>query len=567
VKILGIHDGHNASAALLVDGEIIAAVQEERFNREKNWSGFPRRSIEWVLEASGVDSAELDAVAMDGHHMPNPRNREELLIEYRETGSTKTSLKRLAKRTPLKGMHASRRRAGRMKNVVGTGIPAERIRFVEHHDAHASAAYYGWGRHENPVLILTNDGAGDGFCASVSIGSRGRMERLTAVPESESIGNVYAVVTFLLGMIPLEHEYKLMGLAPYAPESGRDAVLAQFRSMMSFDAADGRRWRRTAGVPETYYSYEFMRQRLELKRFDWICAGLQAWTEEMLTKWASNCIRSTGIRKVCLGGGVFMNVKANKLIGEIPELEELFVFPSCSDETNAIGAAYWVEARGGTQGSHIPPLRDLYLGPSYGEEESARAIAQRQRADWTARRFEDVESEVAGLLARGEVVARFSGRAEFGARALGNRSILADAANPEVIRVINDMIKSRDFWMPFAPAILAERSGDYLVNPKDLDAPYMILSFDTTESVGDLRAAIHPYDLTVRPQVVHREAHPRFYEIIEKFEQLTGRGVILNTSFNLHGYPIVNSPDDALDVLEQSGLRNLALENWLITKA
>ena len=164
------------------------------------------------------------------------------------------------------------------------------------------------------------------------------------------------------------------------------------------------------------------------------------------------------------------------------------------------------------------------------------------------------------------MVARSTGPAEFGARALGNRSILADASRPEVVRVINEMIKSRDFWMPFAPAILESRAADYLVNPKGLAAPYMVLSFDSTPAAQDLLAAMHPYDLTLRPAVIPESWNPGFHRLMCGFERLTGRGGMLNTSFNLHGLPIVNTPDDALDVLEASGLKHLALGGWLITK-
>lgn len=566
MRILGIHDGHNAAAAVVIDGRVVAAVQEERFTREKNWSGFPRRSIAWALCEAGLGPRDIDAVALANLHMPAPKNRAQLLEEYRTAASLAMRARRLARHTPLRDLYARGRRAERLAQIEAARLPADRVHFVEHHTAHAAAAYYGWGRHDEPVLVLTNDGAGDGLCASVNVGGGGRMLRLTAVPDAESLGNIYAVVTFLMGMVPLEHEYKLMGMAPYAPNAGRDAVLAGLRPLMRF-VDRGVRWRRAPGVPETYYSLSLLRETLALRRFDWICAGLQAWVEEMLVAWVRNCIRATGIRKVALGGGVFMNVKANKAIADLPEVEDLFVFPSCGDETNAVGAAYWVEAGDGVDGSHIPPLRDVYWGPAANEAHIAETLCRRS-ADgrWTYEKCADIAERVAALLAAGEIVARCSGPAEFGARALGNRSILADASRPEVVRVINDMIKSRDFWMPFAPAVLAERAHDYLVNPKGLFAPYMILSFDTTAAVDDLRAAIHPYDRTARPEVVRQDWNPEFYRVLKAFERRTGRGAILNTSFNLHGYPIVNSPDDALDVLEASGLRHLALDDFLVSK-
>jgi carbamoyltransferase len=262
-----------------------------------------------------------------------------------------------------------------------------------------------------------------------------------------------------------------------------------------------------------------------------------------------------------------MNVKANKLISELSELDDLFVFPSCGDETNAIGAAWWVEANEGTGGGHIPPLGHVYWGPAYGDAAVDEALARNPGRDrWVITREDDIDSRVADLLAAGEVVARCTGRAEFGARALGNRSILADPTQNEVVRQINDMIKSRDFWMPFAPALLAARADDYIVNPKGLQAPYMILAFDTTARVDELKAAIHPYDLTARPQVVYEDWNPGLHRILSEFERRTGRGAILNTSFNLHGSPIVNTPAEALEVFSESGLRHLALNDYLVSK-
>ena len=528
MRILGIHDGHNASAALVIDGQVVAAVQEERFNRQKNWCGFPVESIKWVLDYGGISPAELDAVAMNGRHMPYPKDREAMLHEYSTTGSTSTSVKRLIKRTPLKTVYSLRRQKERLNELVNLGIRPDHVHFVEHHAAHAAAAYYGWGQYYEPVLVLTNDGAGDGLCASVNVGHNGNIKRIAAVDELKSIGNIYAVITFMMGMIPLEHEFKLMGLAPYAPENGRDSVLNVLRPLLRFQPGHDMSWVRAENCPETYYSYDFLRQRLELKRFDWICAGLQTWTEELLAQWVRNCVQATGIHKVCLSGGVFMNVKANKVISELPEVKSLFVFPSCGDETNAVGAAYWVEAKDGTEGQHIPAIKDLYWGPSYDNNYIEKIILNRQpTAEWIFKRVQDIDKFVAELLTQGEIVARFSGRAEFGARALGNRSILADASKTEVIREINEMINSRDFWMPFAPAILEECAANYLVNPKRINASYMIMSFDTTPRVNELRAAIHPYDLTARPQVVNKEWNPTFYRILKEFERLTGSGVIL----------------------------------------
>lgn len=574
MKILGIHDGHNAAACLYEDGQVAAAIQEERLRRVKNWSGMPTEAVRTVLRIAGTSPAAIDLVAMNGHYAAFPMTRDALMEDYRTINdfgvtvgrSIRRTIKRALRPTPLYELYRERRQRRRVRDLIQMGIPPEKIVFVDHHIAHASAAYYGWGNFEDEILVLTCDGAGDGLCATVNIGRSGRIERLHVVRQEHSIGNIYAMVTFLMGMLPLEHEYKLMGLAPYADLQGAGRVFQKLKGLIQFNPKNPLVWERTGGCPETYCSYRFLKDLLERKRFDWVAGGLQKFTEFILTEWVRHCVKETGIRRLALGGGVFMNVKANKLIMELPEVRELFVYPSCGDETNAVGAAYWVYAKKAGAAT-ITPLRDLYWGPRFSDDEVEQVLG---RFDFKTQvkyeRLIPIEPRIAHLLADGKAVARFKGREEFGARALGNRSILASPCDPAAIRMINEAIKGRDFWMPFCPSILEERSADYLVNPKGVRAPYMILSFDTTDRWKEIAAVIHPFDRTARPQEVSPDWNPGYYALLKEFESLTGIGAVLNTSFNLHGYPVVSRPEDALDVFDRSGLTHLAIENWLVEK-
>lgn len=561
--ILGVHDGHNAAACLYEDGELRAAIQEERLRGVKNWSGMPALAIDMVMRLADRGFDDLDYIALNGHHMPVAKDRSEILEEYRSTGSLKMTAKKFLRHTFLRTMYQDKRKRERLDALEQFGAPQDKIVFVDHHLCHASAAYYGLADFDEDVLVLTQDGAGDGLCATVNIGRGGKIERIAEVPESESIGNVYAMVTFIMGMVPLEHEYKLMGMAPYANKEAAKPVYDMFMEMFEFDPGNPLVWRRREGVPETYFSYEYLKKKLELKRFDLVCAGLQSFTEDMMEQWVRNCIERTGIRKLAMSGGVFMNVKGNQAIMNMPEVDSIFVYPSCGDETNSMGAAYHVYADKADY-RNIKPLEHLYLGRSFDDKEVLEALEKTSGLEY--QRMENIEREAAKLLADGEVVARFKGRGEFGARALGNRSINGDPARPGVIREINEMIKSRDFWMPFAPSMTPEATKKYLKNPKNVDAPWMIMAFDTNGSREDMAAALHPYDFTARPQVVYETSNPDYYRLIKEFESITGRGVILNTSFNLHGFPIVDSPEDALFVLENSGLRNLAVGNYLVRK-
>jgi carbamoyltransferase len=567
MKVLGINDQHNAAACLLVDGQIVAAVQEERFTRVKNIYCFPERSIAWVLESTGTAPEDLDGVAIASEHIIGGFTGADLIRSYARTRHPVTQLRRAVRATPLHAVRRKQRREERLGQVSAAGLPTDRTSFVDHHTAHAAAAYHGSPWKQEPVLVLTCDGQGDGLSASVRIGEAGRLAPpLATVNTADSLGSVYATITALAGMVPLEHEYKLMGMAPYAPEAGAERSYRQLAGMFEFTEPGGLSWRRAKGVPSLEYAYPWFRRRLERHRFDWIAAGVQRFTEEHLTEWVGNAIAATGVRKVALAGGVFMNVKANQAIYGLDQIDELFIYPSCGDESNAMGAAYHVHATARGPGeTAIAAVQDVYWGPDVTDADVEGLLPDVRAAGLAVSHHEDIETVVADLLADGQVVARAKGRMEFGARALGNRSILADPTRRDVVRIINDMIKSRDFWMPFAPAILAEESDDYIDNPRKMTAPYMIMTFDTKRP-EDFPAAIQPYDRTARPQMVHQEHNPDLHRLISRFRDRTGRAAVLNTSFNLHGFPIVASAADAVDVLTRSGLEHLAVGNYLISK-
>ena len=308
-------------------------------------------------------------------------------------------------------------------------------------------------------------------------------------------------------------------------------------------------------------------ERLKGMRFDAVAAAVQRVLEEVVVAYVRNWIRKTGIRKIALAGGSFMNVKLNMLISQLPEVENLFIMPSCSDESTCLGAAlkvYADECRALGKQLQVEALMHLYYGPEYGERELLSAL-EKHAGEVCWKKSAKITDEVADVLVKNGIVARLAGRMEFGARALGNRSILANPSEMRNVSNINRAIKMRDYWMPFAPVILEERQHDYVINPRSWPAKYMINAFESTPlAQKELICGLHPADLTCRPQFVTREDNEGYYDIVKKFEAKTGIGGLLNTSFNLHGEPIVCTPEDGISTLLRSKIDYLAVSDYLV---
>ena len=599
MKLLSIQWGTNSTAALLVDGEIIACVSQERFSRIKNDERYPRHAIEAVLEIGGLDASDLDGVVFadftfdarevlvhklewsvhdrlrEQTHFWEPKLLKGEDVSYLDVFRDKLDFeqdggdwKQLASRFSSDGLHVDdsvgqdfRRQAV----SAHLGIDFRKVHFANHHQAHACHAYYGSPFRNGKVAILTADAWGGDCNSTVSLAD-GRRINAIEVSTDFLAARLYRSMTLLLGMKPDEHEYKLMGLAPYAKADQIHGALQVFRNTQYVD-----------GLKFGYHEkpsdqYFYFKERLEGYRFDAIAGAVQQYTEDILRHWALNALQHTGARHMVFGGGAAMNVKAMMEITQLPELDNLFVCPSPSDESLAIGAAYqFMHARLLAQGKNprevLRPLQNAYLGPALAAAEVRKAV-ERLAGDGALNIIDNCSpAQTAALLRDGAVIARCAGRSEFGARALGNRSILADPRSPAVVRVINEKIKSRDFWMPFAPTILAQRADDYLANRKNMQAPFMTLAFRTTRlAQTELGAGLHPADHTCRPQLLEAHQNPAYHELVTAFQQLTGVGGVLNTSLNLHGEPIVQSAADAVRVFAKSDLDGLLLDRVLITK-
>jgi len=577
--ILSIHDGHTATAAIIRDGETLSCISEERLNRVKEWGGVPRLAIGEVMRVAGVAPTDIDNVVVASYINPvTSMESGRRSLPRRAFGRASRIIPRIYLQSDRWVKHSVsmlsmfRNKEAITKVLKDYGIEAE-VEFCEHHTAHATTAYYpAWFRQnkKKKVLVITADGSGDAVSATINIGQGNKIERVLNISNYNSLGELYSRVTEYLGMKPLSHEYKVMGLAPYSKEEHIMKSYKEFRKFARISPKNPLMFENTSGVWKWQY-LDKLKKVFDGERFDNIAGGLQRFFEEIMTTWVKNIIEHYDIRDVCLAGGLFMNVKANQKILEMPSVDNFFVMPSCGDESLAIGAGLWQYNRlcdmDGVK-ARSEPIGPLYYGPEYDTEEVEEAIRESGlRRECSVEQHGDIDGIVGERVARGDVIARFSGRCEWGARALGNRSILADSRNRDVIMEINEAVKNRDFWMPFAPSVMKEREADYMLNPKDYPAPYMVISLDTTDHGREaLRAGLHQYDFTARPQVVEKPWNPGYHKVLSSYESETGEGGFLNTSFNLHGYPIVCSPKDAIWTLQNTGLKNLALGEFLIRK-
>jgi carbamoyltransferase len=354
-----------------------------------------------------------------------------------------------------------------------------------------------------------------------------------------------------------------MGLAPYAKPDYYRGLVERLRALLWIDAEGA--WR--GSYPGRCTMAVKLAELCEFQRFDAVAGALQEFAETAICDWIRHWVEKTGIRSIACAGGVFMNVKANQRVLALECVERMAVVPSCGDESTAIGCA----VHGSLTlepATPIAPQRHLYLGQDY-DDRSVEAVVRGGGFDslFDVSEPVDLPGTVARLLADGEVVARCSGPMEFGARALGNRSILSHPGRIENISFINDAIKNRDFWMPFAPTVLDEAVGELVDGAARMASPFMMVSFDATaRGRHDLAAALHRADFTLRPQMLTRAANPDYHALIGAFRALTGIGAVLNTSFNLHGDPIVGSPVDAIQTMAASGLRHLVLNKLVLSR-
>lgn len=590
--ILGINEDHNGSAAIVKDGKVLACASEERFTRIKNDTEYPCQAIDSVLATSGIRKADIDYVAFAGREFDALQMKIKRVTRYKISDYIREQSQYWKKELVEKessdfwdtivredrfasmdgnyydysymedhpkatwGNFSKMARYDAIKKHLD--IEKHKVQFIDHHTGHAYYAYFA-SPHDisKKAAIVTADGWGDGCNATISVVENGVIKEIHRT-EMCNMARMYRWATLLLGMKPNEHEFKLMGLAPYAKDYIREPAYNIYKETLVVDGIDFK-WNKR---PSDMYFY--FRDKLEGVRFDGIAAGIQLWLEKLLSEWITNIMNHTATEVLYYSGGLCMNVKANKVISELPVIKSFYVSPSGGDESLAMGCGFALSSE---LGQMPVPLNDVYLGYEANKEEARKAIEKLRKKSGYIIIENPTDEMAADLVFHGKVLGRCIGKMEFGARSLGNRAILCDPSKYENIRLINEKIKFRDFWMPFTPSILIERANDYIINPKSLQAFYMTIAFDSTPLAREhLKAAIHPYDFTVRPQLVSPEVNAEYYSLIKAFEKMTGIGAILNTSLNLHGQPIDCTASDAIDTFMNSGLDGIILPGILILK-
>jgi carbamoyltransferase len=572
---------HDAAAALVRDGRLVAAAEEERFTRKKHDHDFPAHAIAFCLRQAGLSADDLDHVVFF----------EKPLVKFDRILTTALGTFPRSWRVFRDAMQTWLRDKLWVRSTIQqrVGVPASKVLFSEHHLSHAASAFFCSPFEE--AAVLTVDGVGEWTTASMGVGKATDVRLLREIRFPHSIGMLYSAFTAFLGFEVNEGEYKVMGMAPY----GRPRYVDEVRKLVQ-QADDG-----SFRLDLDYFSFHYSTERTYSDRFERlfgrprdprrafgtpdgrggeapldaedqryadIAASIQLVTEELLLTMARALQRETGLTRLCMAGGVALNSVANGRILRETAFEELYVHPAAGDGGGAVGAAL--------HAYHVllgKPRQFVMDHAYWGEEHAPADIAAFLKGAGV--RHELIEDDarrvdrVAASLAEGKVVGWFQGRFEWGPRALGNRSILADPRRAEMKDVVNTKIKFREPYRPFAPSVLVERAGDYfeLADPAGTwPARFMLLVVKVREGQREVLPATTHVDGTGRVQVVHRETNPTYHRLIERFGEATGVPVLLNTSFNLRGEPIVASPADAYASFRRSGLDLLALGPYLIAR-
>ncbi len=547
---------HDSSACLVRDGELVFAVAEERISRTKHDARFPQNAIRACLDFGRVKAEQLDEVCF-GWQVPGAAFRHDLRC-YASGKMPATYINGLNSTLHFLSMWHQRGGAKRFAQVFGA--TKARMRFVDHHLAHALSAYSFSGFEDAAVVVM--DGRGAWEATSIWHGRDGRLEHVLTIPFPNSVGYFYSEFTEYLGFHRNSDEWKVMGLAPY----GKPGV--DLRAFMDAEAAPYRVHARKLVANEGGPFAEMVRllgparvpeSEIEERHKD-VAYAVQDACEMAMMSVVKMAIEKTKSRNVCLAGGVALNSKANGKIAASGAVDKFFVQPAASDDGVALGAALAPYMDGGGR-LPMKAMRHAYFGPEFDDETVENAL---KTYKLKYARLSDVAETAAEWLSNGKILGWFQGRMEFGPRALGSRSILADPRDPEMNAKVNNAVKFREWWRPFAPSMKKEAAGEFLESAGD--SPFMILTAQVRPEKRAVIPSVTHVDGSARPQTVEKEINPLYWRLIDEFGKRTGVPVIMNTSFNLRGEAIVHTPTDAIRTFFSSGMDALVIGSFLVEK-
>jgi len=561
--ILGINDGnyHNTGASLVVDGRVVASVEQERLSRIKMDKSYPQQAIVEVFRIARIDPRDVELVALAGLNPWDQRPYLDRLFRHiAEAGRSDAAVRAFYwRRQPERWLRLLRPRR------KPPGLLAKKpLATVEHHLAHAASAYYASPFADERVAVITLDGSGDFSWGSVWLGEHGRLHHVRRLHALNSIGLLYSAVTVYLGFKATRHEGKVLGLAAYGnPEPLLSRLLAHVERNDWEHLFDAQLARVTLRQFAPMGQDVLRKLCADLSRED-VAAGIQAFTELLISDWVRQQMRALEARKLAVAGGVFANVKLNQRLLALPEVENLYVHPNMGDGGLATGAALEMQAR---EAGGLTPrlLGQVYLGTTI---DRTAALAALRESELSYEEPEDMPGTVAELLAAGKVVARAAGGMEYGPRALGNRTVMAACNDPSINQWLNRKFARTEF-MPFAPVILEEQAADYFPDwrAEHVAARFMTVTYDASERARQhIPAAIH-VDGTARPQVLRRQDNPEYYDIIAAYRARTGVPSVINTSFNMHEEPIVRTAEEAIRAFQAAELDALILGPFLVRRA
>ena len=548
---------HDSSACLVRDGELVFAVAEERVSRLKHDAGFPRLAIQSCLDFTHIGAEQIDDVCF-GWSKPWLGFRHDL--KCLATGKLPPNYLNILT-TTIHFLTMRHQRGGAKRFTQIFGKVKARMRFVDHHLAHAISAYAYSGFDDSAVVVM--DGRGAWEATSIWRGSNGRLEHVLTIPFPNSVGYFFSEMTEYLGFQRNSDEWKVMGLAPYGQPGVDlspfiDLQTSPYRvhtdKLIAAGADPFAEMKRLLG-PMRVAESEITDHHKN------IAYAVQEACEIAMMNVVKMAMQKTGSRNLCMAGGVALNSKANGKIAASGLVEKFFVQPAASDDGVALGAAL---APYLDSGGKLPnrAMRHAYLGPAFGDE-AIETVLRTYKLRYS--RLEDVAAAiVAGLLAEGKIIGWFQGRMEFGPRALGSRSILADPRDPEMNAKVNNAVKFREWWRPFAPSFKKEAASEYLESATD--SPFMILTAQVRPEKRAIIPAVTHVDGSARPQTVEKEINPLYWRLIDEFGKRTGVPVIMNTSFNLRGEAIVHTPTDAVRTFFSSGMDALCIGSFLVEK-